>query len=124
MERFINIDLVVAAQMTTPEDNPLVTDNSRMMDVWFGGAVIRKQLFKKVAKTEQEAFVASLVARGFVQSGNLLINPQAILFAEMEHQMVGGLITIGFGDNNRPVELKIKGQAFTELAEKLAHKDS
>lgn len=124
MERFINIDLVVAAQMTTPEDNPLVTDNSRMMDVWFGGAVIRKQLFKKVAKTEQEAFVASLVARGFVQSGNLLINPQAILFAEMEHQMVGGLITIGFGDNNRPVELKIKGQAFSELAEKLAHKDS
>lgn len=124
MERFINIDLVVAAQMTTPEDNPLVTDNSRMMDVWFGGAAVRKQLFKKVAKTEQEAFVASLVARGFVQSGNLLINPQAILFAEMEHQMVGGLITIGFGDNNRPVELKIKGQAFTELAEKLAHKDS
>lgn len=124
MERFINIDLVVAAQMTTPEDNPLVTDNSRMMDVWFGGAVVRKQLFKKVAKAEQEAFVASLVARGFVQSGNLLINPQAILFAEMEHQMVGGLITIGFGDNNRPVELKIKGQAFTELAEKLARKDS
>lgn len=124
MERFINIDLVVAAQMTTPEDNPLVTDNSRMMDVWFGGAVVRKQLFKKVAKAEQEAFVAALVARGFVQSGNLLINPQAILFAEMEHQMVGGLITIGFGDNNRPVELKIKGQAFTELAEKLARKDS
>jgi hypothetical protein len=119
MERFINIDLVVAAQMTTPEDNPLVSDTTRMMDVWFGGAVVRKQLFKKVSKVEQEAFVEQLLARGFVQSGNLLLNPRAILFAEMEHQLVGGLVTIGFGDNNRPVELKVKGQAFTELAAKL-----
>jgi len=120
MERFINIDLVVAAQMTTPEDNPLVSDTTRMMDVWFGGQAVRKQLFKKVAKAEQEAFVAALLERGFVQSGNLLINPKAVLFAEMEHQLVGGVITIGFGDNNRPVELKVKSQAFTELAAKLA----
>jgi hypothetical protein len=120
MERFINIQHVIAAQMTTPEDNPLVSDTTRMMDVWFGGEVVRKQLFKKVSKVEQEAFVAALRGRGFVQSGNLLIDPSAVLFAEMEHQMVGGIITIGFGDNNRPVELKIKGQAFTELAAKLS----
>lgn len=119
MERFINIDLVVAAQMTTPDDNPLVTDTSRMMDVWFGGAFVRKQLFKKVAKTEQEAFVQQLLARGFIKSGNLYLNPKTILCAEMEHSLVGGLVTVGFGDNNRPVELKIKGPAFTELADKL-----
>jgi hypothetical protein len=119
MERFINIRHVIAAQMTTPEDNPLVSDTTRMMDVWFGGEVVRKQLFKKVSKVEQEAFVAELRERGFVQSGNLLVDPAAVLFAEMEHQMVGGVITIGFGDNNRPVELKVKGQAFTEMAAKL-----
>lgn len=124
MERFINIDRVAAAQMTTPEDNPLVSDTSRMMDVWFDGPAIRKQLFKKVAKVEHEAFVAELLRRGFVQSGNLLLNPRAVLFAEMEHQMVGGLVTIGFGDNTRPVELKVKGQAFTELAARLAGKET
>jgi len=124
MERFINIDHVIAAQMTTPEDNPLVSDTTRMMDVWFGGAMVRKQLFKKVAKVEQEAFVQLLLSRGFVQSGNLLIDPRAVLFAEMEHQMVGGLVTIGFGDNNRPVELKLKSQAFSDLAAKLAGKET
>lgn len=124
MERFINCDRVAAAQMTTPEDNPLVSDNSRMMDVWFDGAVVRKQLFKKVARAEQEAFIAELKQRGFVQSGNLLVNPRSVLFAEMEHQLVGGLVTIGFGDNNRPVELKIKGPAFSELAAKLSGKEA
>lgn len=122
MERFINTDLVVAVQMTTPEDNPLVTDNSRMMDVWFGGAVVRKQLFKKVARTEQETLIQRLRTRGFVQSGNLYLDPKAVLFAEMEHQLVGGVVTIGFGDNNRPVELKVKGPAFSELAAKLTEK--
>ncbi len=116
MERFINTDLVVAVQLTTPDENPLVTDDSRMMDVWFGGAVVRKQLFKKVKKIDQEAFSAVLLRRGFVRSGNLLLNPRAVLFAEMEHELVGGLVTIGFGDNNRPVELKLKGEAFRELA--------
>ncbi|ADI82924.1 hypothetical protein KVP06_00445 [Geobacter sulfurreducens] len=120
MERFINIDRVVAVQMTTPEDNPLVTDASRIMDVWFDGPAIRKQLFKKVSRTEQEQFAANLLKRGFVQSGNLLINPRAVLFAEMENHLLGGVITIGFGDNNRPVELKVKGQAFSDLAAKLA----
>jgi hypothetical protein len=119
MERFINIELVVAAQMTTPAENPLVSDESRMMDVWFGGAVVRKQLFKKVKKSEQEAFVAALEARGFVRSGNLLINPRTVLFAEMEHQIVGGVVTVGFGDNNKPVELKLKSDAFAELSQKL-----
>jgi len=119
MERFINIRHVIAAQMTTPEDNPLVSDTTRMMDVWFGGPVVRKQLFKKVSKVEQEAFVATLRERGFIQSGNLLVDPAAVMFAEMEHQLVGGVITIGFGDNNRPVELKVKAQAFTDLAAKL-----
>lgn len=119
MERFINIDRVVAVQMTTPEDNPLVTDSSRMMDVWFDTGAIRKQMFKKVARDEQEHLVAQLVKRGFLQSGNLYIDPKAILFAEMEHQMVGGLITIGFGDNDKPVELKVKAEAFTELAARL-----
>lgn len=119
MERFINTDLVVAVQMTTPEENPLVTDDSRMMDVWFGGAVVRKQLFKKVKKAEQEALAADFQARGFVRSGNLLLNPRGVLFAEMEHHLVGGVVTIGFGDNNRPVELKLKGDAFRELAASL-----
>ena len=119
MERFINTRLVVAAQMTTPEENPLVTDNNRIMDVWFGGPPVRKQLFKKVARAEQEAFVAELVGQGFVQSGNLLLDPAAVQFAEMENQLLGGLVTIGYGDNNKPVELKVNGKAFSELCEKL-----
>lgn len=119
MERFINTRLVVAAQMTTPEENPLVTDNNRIMDVWFAGPPVRKQLFKKVTRAEQEAFVAELTGQGFVQSANLLLDPMAVQFAEMENQLLGGLVTIGYGDNNKPVELKINGKAFGELCEKL-----
>lgn len=116
MERFINLDRVVAVQMVTPEDNPLVTDASRMMDVWFDTGVIRKQLFKKVSKSEQDGLVATLLGKGFVRSGTLLVNPAGVLFAEMEHQLVGGMVTIGFGENGKPVELKVKGSAFGELA--------
>jgi len=116
MELFINLDRVVAVQMVTPADNPLVTDASRMMDVWFDTGVIRKQLFKKVSKSEQDDLVATLLARGFVRSGTLLVKPAGVLFAEMEHQLVGGVVTIGFGENGKPVELKVKGSAFAELA--------
>ena len=122
MERFINTRLVIAAQMTTPEDNPLVTDNNRLMDVWFGGPPVRKQMFKKVAKAEQESFVTELIGLGFVQSGNLLLDPRAVQFAEMENQLLGGLVTIGYGDNNKPVELKVNGKTFAELCEKLRQK--
>lgn len=120
MERFINARLVVAAQMTTPAENPLVTDNNRLMDIWFGGAVIRKQLFKKVTRDEQEAVQTELLARGFVRSGNLLLNPATLLFAEMENKMLGGIVTLGYGDGGKPVELKISGQAFDELRSQLA----
>jgi hypothetical protein len=115
MTRFINTNLVVAAQLTTPAENPLVTDNSRFMDIWFGGAVVRKQMFKKVTLAEQEALVAALVARGFIQSGNLLLDPRAVLYAEMENQFLGGVVTIGHGENGKPVELKVNGKAFNEL---------
>jgi hypothetical protein len=33
----------------------------------------------------------------------------------MEHQMVGGLVTIGYQDNGKPVELKLNGKAFEEM---------
>ncbi len=122
MLRYINAGLVVAAQMTTPAENPLVTDASRLMDVWFAGAAVHKQLFKKVSKDEQESFAAELQARGFIPSGNLLINPTAVLFAEMEHELVGGLVTIGFQENGRPVELKVNAAAFKELCGALAAK--
>jgi hypothetical protein len=115
MTRFINTNLVVAAQLTTPAENPLVTDNSRFMDVWFGGVAVRKQMFKKVTLAEQEAMVAALTARGFIQSGNLLIDPRAVLYAEMENQFLGGVVTVGFGENGKPVELKVNGKAFNEL---------
>jgi hypothetical protein len=120
MDRFINTQLVVAAQMTTPAENPLVTDNNRLMDIWFGGGVVRKQMFKKVTRDEQEAFLAKLLERGFVRSGNLLIDPGAILFAEMENQLLGGLVTLGYGENGKPVELKISAQAFADLSRQLA----
>lgn len=119
MDRYINASLVVAAQLTTPAENPLVTDNNRLLDVWFNGPPVRKQMFKKVTRAEQEAFVAELLGRGFVQSGNLLLDPLAVQFAEMENQLLGGLVTIGYGDNNKPVELKVNGAAFAELCEKL-----
>jgi hypothetical protein len=118
--RYINTGRVVAAQLTTPAENPLVTDNSRLIDVWFGGAVVRKQLFKKVARSEQEAFTGELLKRGFIQSGNLLLDPGAVYFAEMEHELVGGIVTIGYQDNGKPVELKVSGKAFAELQERLA----
>jgi hypothetical protein len=115
MVRFINTGLVVALQLTTPADNPLVTDDSRLMDVWFGGAWVRKQLFKKVSKTEQESVVEALRVRKFIQSGNLLIDPLAVCFAEMENQFLGGVVTIGYQENGKPVEFKVNGKAFNEL---------
>ncbi len=118
--RYINTGRVVAAQLTTPAENPLLTDGSRLIDVWFGGEAVRKQLFKKVTKAEQEAFAESLLARGFIRSGTLLLDPAAVLFAEMEHEIVGGVVTIGFQDNGKPVELKVNGKAFAELCAKLA----
>ncbi|MBU5614710.1 hypothetical protein [Geomonas azotofigens] len=118
--RYINIDKILAAQLTTPAENPLVGDETRMIDVWFDGAAVRKQLFKKVHKTEQEAMAQELENKGFIRSGNLLINPRAILFAEMEHEIVGGLVTIGYQDNGKPVELKVDTTAFKDLCERLA----
>ena len=120
MDRIINSRLVVAAQLVTPADNPLVSDNNRIMDVWFGGATIRKQMFKKVTRDEQEAFLAELLTRGFVRSGNLLIDPTALLFVEMENRMLGGVVTLGSGDNGKLVEFKVSSQAFDELREQLA----
>ena len=120
MNRFINVNLVIAAQMTTPAENPLVTDTSRMMDIWFGGSSVKKQLFRKVTKGEQEFMVETLKERGFIQSGNLLLNPGAVLFAEMENQFLGGIVTIGFQDNGKPVELKLGGKAFNELCGRLS----
>lgn len=118
--RYINTGRVIAAQLTTPAENPLLTDDSRLIDVWFAGGVVRKQLFKKVAKIEQEAFAAALMKRGFVRSGNLLIDPRAVFFAEMENQLLGGIVTIGFQENGKPVELKVSGKAFEELCALLA----
>lgn len=118
--RYINSGRVIAAQLTTPAENPLLTDASRLIDVWFGGEAVRKQLFKKVAKGEQEAFAERLVARGFIRSGNLLLDPAAVLFAEMEHEIVGGIVTIGFQDNGKPVELKVGNKVFAELCTRLA----
>ena len=115
MTRFINTNLVVAAQLTTPAENPLVTDNSCFMDIWFGGATVRKQMFKKVTLIEQESLVAALIARGFIQSGNLLLDPRAVLYAEMENQFLGGVVTVGYGENGKTVELKVNGKAFNEL---------
>lgn len=115
MERIINTRLVVAAQLVTPAENPLVSDNNRIMDVWFSGSIIRKQMFKKVTRDEQEAFLAELLTRGFVRSGNLLIDPAALQYVEMENRMLGAVVTLGNGDNGKPVELKITAQAFDEL---------
>lgn len=118
--RYINPERVIAVKLTTPEDNPLVTDNSRLMDVWFGvGAAVRHEMFKKVRKDEQEALVSELLGRGFVPSGKLCLDPKAVLFAEMEHELVGGIVTIGYQDNGKPVELKVSGTAFGELVKLL-----
>lgn len=117
--RYINVDKVVAAQLTTPAENPLVTDNSRLMDIWFAGAAVRKQLFKKVTKAEQEAFEAELLRKGFVRSGNLLVDPAAVIFAEMESELLGGIVTVGWQENGKPLELKVSAKAFAELCERL-----
>jgi hypothetical protein len=113
--RYINTGRVIAAQLTTPAENPLLTDDSRLVDIWFEGGVVRKQLFKKVTKAEQEALAADLAKRGFIRSGNLLLDPRAVFFAEMENQLLGGIVTIGFQENGKPVELKVSGKAFGEL---------
>ena len=118
--RYINTEKIIAAQLTTPAENPLVDDNTRLIDVWFDGSSVRKQLFKKVSKTEQEAIAELLESKGFIRSGNLLLNPRAVLFAEMEHEIVGGVVTIGYQDNGKPVELKVDSEAFTDLCERLA----
>lgn len=117
--RYINTDKILAAQLITPAENPLVGDDTRLVDVWFDGSAVRKQMFKKVHKTEQEALARELENRGFIRSGNLLINPRAVLFAEMEHEMVGGVATIGYQDNGNPAELKVDGKAFQDLYERL-----
>ena len=117
--RYINTGRILAAQLTTPADNPLVTDSSRMIDVWFDCSPVRKELFKKMSSAEQDSFVADLLQKGFIQSGSMLINPAAVLFAEMEHEIVGGLVTIGYQDSGKPVQLKVTGKAFVELLEKL-----
>ncbi len=118
--RYINTAKILAAQLTTPAENPLVGDDTRLIDVWFDGSSVRKQLFKKVKKTEQEAMAEDLEKRGFIRSGNLLLNPRAVLFAEMEHEIVGGVVTIGYQDNGRPVELKVDSKGFKELCERLS----
>jgi hypothetical protein len=120
MTRYINPEKIIALQITTPADNPLVTDDSRLMDIWFAGTFIRHQLFKKVKKSEQEFLVELLKTRGFIQSGNLLIDPAAVVYAEMENQFLGGIITMGFQDSGKPVELKLSGKAFNELCARLA----
>ncbi|UFS71253.1 hypothetical protein LPW11_03440 [Geomonas sp. RF6] len=117
--RYINTNRIIAAQLTTPDENPLIGDDTRLIDVWFDGSSVRKQLFKKVKKTEQEALAQELEGKGFIRSGNLLINPRAVLFAEMEHEIVGGLVTIGYQDNGSPVELKVDSNLFIELCERL-----
>jgi hypothetical protein len=119
MTRYINPDRIIALQITTPADNPLVTDDSRLMDIWFSGTFVRHQLFRKVPKTEQEFLVESLKSREFIQSGNLLLDPAAVYYAEMENQFLGGVVTIGFQDSGKPVELKLNGKAFNELCGRL-----
>ena len=120
MTRYINPEKIVALQITTPAENPLVTDDSRLMDIWFSGTFIRHQLFKKVKKSEQEFLVELLKTRGFIHSGNLLIDPAAVVYAEMENQFLGGIITMGFQDSGKPVELKLNGKAFNELCARLS----
>lgn len=118
--RYINANRILAAQLTTPAENPLVGDDTRLIDVWFDAGTVHHQLFKKVKKTEQEAMAQDLGKKGFIRSGNLLINPRGVLFAEMEHEIVGGLVTIGYQENGKPVELKVDAKAFNDLCEQLA----
>jgi hypothetical protein len=113
--RYINTDRIIVAQLTTPAENPLLTEDSILIDVWFEGPVVRKQLLKKVTMAEQEAFTTAFTKRGFIRSGNLFLDPRAVLFAEMENRILGGIITIGWQENGKPVELKVNEKAFDEL---------
>ena len=118
--RYINTGRIIAAQLTTPKENPLLTEESNLLDVWLEGPVVRKQMFKKVTKAEMEEFVAEITKLGFVRSGNLFLDPRAVLFAEMENSIVGGAVTIGWQENGKPMELKVNGKTFEELCAKLA----
>ncbi len=118
--RYINTGRIVAAQLTTPAENPLLTEESNLIDVWLEGQVVRKQMFKKVTKAEMEEFVAAVTRRGFVRSGNLFLDPRAVLFAEMENSIVGGGVTIGWQENGKPMEIKVNGKTFQELMALLA----
>ena len=113
--RFINNGRVIAAQFTTPTENPLLTEESILIDIWFEGPVVRKQLFKNVTKAEQETLRTEILKRGFIHSGNLFLDPRAVLFAEMENHILGGIIAIGWHENGNPVELKVNGNAFDEI---------
>ncbi len=113
--QFINTDRIVAAQLTTKEENPLLTEDSCLIDVWFDGPVVRRQLFKKVTKAERETFTAAVEKRGFIRSGNLFLDPRAVLCAEMENRILGGVITIGWQENGKALELKVSDKAFDEL---------
>ena len=113
--RYINTGRIIAAQLTTPAENPLLTEESCLIDVWFEGEAVRKQLFKKVTKAERESFAAAVAKRGFIRSGNLFIDFCAVLFVEMENQIFGGVIIIGWQDNGKLVEVKVNGKAFDEL---------
>jgi len=119
--RFINPDKILAAQLTSPADNPLVTDESRLIEVWFKGPAVRRQMFKKVRRVEQEAFVEVLLKRGFVRSGRILLDPAEILYAEMENRMLGGIVTVGFQGDGKAVEFKFSGPDFEGLCTKLGN---
>ncbi len=113
--RYVNAERVIAAQFTTPAENPLVTDDTRLMDIWFSGPHVRKHMFRKVKKAEQEALALRLEERGFLRCGNLLFDPGEVWFAEMESELLGGLITIGFGETGKPVELKVDAETMAAL---------
>ena len=38
----------------------------------------------------------------------------------MEHEIVGGLVTIGYQDDGKPVEFKVDIKALKDLCERLA----
>ena len=120
--RYINIGRIIGAQLTTPAENPLLTEESNIIDVWLEGPVVRKQMFKKVTKAEMEEFVEAVTTRGFVRSGSLFLDPRKVLFAEMENSIVGGAVTIGWQENGKPIEIKVNGKAFEELCKLLSDK--
>lgn len=117
--RYISCSRVAAARLTTPADNPLVTDDSRLVEVWFAGEPMRRQMFKKVTRTEQETFAGQLLARGFLRAGSLLVDPGAVLFAEMENELLGGVLTLGWEESGKPIELKVSGRDYAALCANL-----